>query len=267
MTEKWPSKGLFPHFEDVDAPERLGLGLRHVLLLIVLLIPAGILTTVIAVFFLGFFGSLFNPEFTHNRESLFLMVRTNTASLVNFLFYLVIFGIIYWIVVGIKKLDFLKTLRLGWPQKSYWVKYAVITGILLGIISVILNHYFPVIEEITGGGKGPVRQLLTMGITGDILIFIMTVILAPVIEEILYRGFLFSALASRLGIWISGIIVSITYVVFHFFSAGRHIPAISSICLLAIITMILRIKAGSLFPPVACHLFYNLILALVISFY
>lgn len=256
-----------PAFTDKDDISKTGLGFNDILLLFITYIASITVITISVLFFLVLLLTAINKELATNKDALINTVRLNGINIVNFLSYLTILILIYWIITKLKKLDFFKCLRLGFPEDKKWLMNSLIIGLILGIISVIINHYYPADIKVTGGGKGPAQYLLLFGALGNILIVIMTVIIAPVIEEILYRGFLFSALTKNLGIWLSGGIITLFYISQHFIATGRHLPAIFSITCLSLITLIIRVKSGSLIPPIIFHFFYNLVISIVLFFY
>lgn len=81
------------------------------------------------------------------------------------------------------------------------------------------------------------------------------IVVAPVYEEIIFRGFLFTGLASsRLGIWGASVISSLLFAIIHY----QYMSV--EIVLTVIIAMILsfsRVVSGSLLVPMILHVIAN----------
>ena len=94
-----------------------------------------------------------------------------------------------------------------------------------------------------------------------ILAFLSIVVLAPLIEETLFRGFLQSYIRQHLGSRQAILITSVCFSLFHY-SAGQGIGNISiilSLFLLALFLGFLYEKRGSLLAPMILHGTFNLV--------
>lgn len=86
----------------------------------------------------------------------------------------------------------------------------------------------------------------------NVLIFVALVILAPLAEEILFRGFMFTGLRTRLGFWAATLIVSMLFGLAH----GQLNVAID-VFLLSILLCAVREKTNSLWPAILLHMIKN----------
>ena len=85
-----------------------------------------------------------------------------------------------------------------------------------------------------------------------ILAFITLVIIAPVAEEILFRGYLLAKLRKHVPIWVAVLITSLLFAVVHLsFNVGVDVFALS------LVLCFLRIKTGSLWPSIILHMIKN----------
>jgi hypothetical protein len=84
---------------------------------------------------------------------------------------------------------------------------------------------------------------------------ILVCVLAPIAEELLFRGFMFGAMVRWGGPWVAAIVVGILFGAVHVSSA----PAILLIQLaaLGIIFCIVRWRTGSILPTIALHAINN----------
>jgi membrane protease YdiL (CAAX protease family) len=91
------------------------------------------------------------------------------------------------------------------------------------------------------------------------LIFVALVVLAPLVEEILFRGFLFTAFRRTFGFWIGAVGVSLLFAVAH----GQANVGID-VFVLSMFLCYLREKTDSLWPAVALHALKNLVAFIVL---
>jgi len=85
-----------------------------------------------------------------------------------------------------------------------------------------------------------------------ILAFIMLVVIAPVAEELLFRGYLFGKLRKYAPLWISILITSLLFAIVHFaWNVGLDVFALS------IVLCLLRVVSGSLWPSIMLHMLKN----------
>ncbi len=85
-----------------------------------------------------------------------------------------------------------------------------------------------------------------------ILAFVMLVIIAPVAEEILFRGYLFGKLRKHASLWVSILITSVLFAIVHFaWNVGLDVFALS------IVLCLLRVASGSLWPSIMLHMLKN----------
>lgn len=84
------------------------------------------------------------------------------------------------------------------------------------------------------------------------LAFISLVVVAPISEEILFRGYLFGKLRKYLPVWGSVLVTSLLFAIVHFqWNVGLDVFALS------IILCLLRVVSGSLWPSILLHMLKN----------
>lgn len=87
---------------------------------------------------------------------------------------------------------------------------------------------------------------------------------APLSEELVFRGFLFSAIArSRAGVMGAGIATSIAWTLLH---AGYSVHGLVEVFAIGLYFSWLLWRTGSLWVPIACHAAYNTALVLALRF-
>jgi membrane protease YdiL (CAAX protease family) len=91
-------------------------------------------------------------------------------------------------------------------------------------------------------------------------------LLAPIPEEIAFRGFMFTGLKPRFGQLWAAAIVCAAFVLFHGQRLINKPIIILTLALLGIVLMVVRIKTNSLTKTIAVHFFYNLMGFLFFAF-
>lgn len=94
-----------------------------------------------------------------------------------------------------------------------------------------------------------------------IMAFIALVVLAPIVEETIFRGFLFTQIRQNYNFWVSAVIVSLVFGLVHLqWNVGMDVFALS------LVLCFLREKTGSIWAGVGLHMVKN-ILAFAILFW
>jgi CAAX protease family protein len=93
---------------------------------------------------------------------------------------------------------------------------------------------------------------------------VSAVLLAPPIEELMFRGVLLGGLAATWSLRAAALISGTTFWFMHG-PEFVHWPAAVAIGLLTILATWLRVRSGSLGPSIAAHFGYNLVLAAVVA--
>ena len=100
----------------------------------------------------------------------------------------------------------------------------------------------------------PVTELLasTDSVTVIVLVSLFAVIVAPVFEELFFRGFIYPVLKERWGTWKALTAVSAIFAVIH-----QHVPSMGPLFTLALGLGLAYELTGSLLAPIAVHALFN----------
>jgi membrane protease YdiL (CAAX protease family) len=90
---------------------------------------------------------------------------------------------------------------------------------------------------------------------------VLALLVAPPVEEFLFRGVLFAGFVRSWSMASSGALVTLLFPAAHATEARGYAPAIVSIAAVGTLTLLARIHTDSLAPGVALHAAYNLVLA------
>lgn len=141
------------------------------------------------------------------------------------------------------------------PRRNVWFLYAVLAGIAVallgGVFTQWLAHGHVVHQDVTLMGRH-----VSLGVR--LALAVLVVCVAPVVEELIFRGVLLSGLMRYMKV---GWAVAVTALVF----GCVHLPdfkfawyAIPALVLLGAVLAWLRLRSRSLWPAVAAHAFNNL---------
>jgi membrane protease YdiL (CAAX protease family) len=85
-----------------------------------------------------------------------------------------------------------------------------------------------------------------------VLLFVMIVVIAPVVEELFFRGTVLPAIMDRLGPWPAILISSVWF-------AASHLQAIQfpGLLVIGLVLAYSRVKTSSLIPAIAVHVAFN----------
>ena len=117
---------------------------------------------------------------------------------------------------------------------------------------------------ILGGQKTELDRILESSRAAAVTVAIIAVATAPLVEEMIYRGLLYSAFQRALGQWAAVILVSAMFAGLHVVQYWPNAGAISSITLLSVVLTLIRARTGSLLPCVVVHLVFNGITSVII---
>jgi membrane protease YdiL (CAAX protease family) len=95
-----------------------------------------------------------------------------------------------------------------------------------------------------------------------IAVMVMALAVAPVAEEIIFRGFLYPTAKRYLGSFAAVALTSVLFAVLH-----GHPPSIPALVTLAVCLTLAYEKTGSLIVPMAMHALFNTVSVTAILFF
>lgn len=147
--------------------------------------------------------------------------------------------------------------------KPIWLLYALIAYpaylLLYLVLLAIATHLFPNLNV------NEVQQIGFTSVHGTyqlVLTFFSLVILPPIAEEVLFRGFLFDSLKKAMPVMYAGILTSLLFASAHLPEGGAAGPlwigAIDTFTL-SLVLVFLKQKTKSLWPGICLHALKNLV--------
>jgi uncharacterized protein len=132
-------------------------------------------------------------------------------------------------------------------------------AITLFIASMLLVASF-------GGQQTDLDRILQSSRAAALTLAVIAVATAPLVEEMIYRGLLYSALQRVIGKWFAVIVVASMFAGLHVVQYWPNFGAISSITLLSVVLTVIRARTGRLLPCFMIHLVFNGVQSLIIVF-
>jgi membrane protease YdiL (CAAX protease family) len=163
-----------------------------------------------------------------------------------------------WFVVGwlVGPIERRASLGLAWPALRWWHWFAAI-GALYALKAVLsLAMVFAVqgadVTTVATPGASPFGALMR---TPAWPLMLLGGVLAAVVEEMLYRGYLSRTLeASRLGFWAGASVAAIVWAGLHaYYPFGMQVV----LAVMGVALSWLRARTGSIYPGMAWHILNN----------
>lgn len=100
-------------------------------------------------------------------------------------------------------------------------------------------------------------DIFRQGGTTLALLLVTAVLLAPALEETLFRGLLLPALRRRWNFWPAAVAVTAVFTGLHVAQTGAYLPALAGIFACGLALAWLREQTGSLWPAIVFHMGFN----------
>jgi len=143
--------------------------------------------------------------------------------------------------------------------KKHEIISAFLAGIVIALVyAVATNIIFPPDPNTK---FGPITEMAFSNNASRTIWLIIALILAPPVEEFLFRGVLFSGFTVSFGIYVSAFLTTAIFVLVHISEYINYPPALTGILAIALFTVFMRIRTRALGPCIAAHFGYNLFIA------
>jgi membrane protease YdiL (CAAX protease family) len=153
-----------------------------------------------------------------------------------------------------------KTRDIGYALLGFGTYFLVYGMVIFNII----ERYFP---QINTGQKQDLGFSSSVAGPELIFVFLSLVILPPLVEELLVRGFLYTGLRTKLPIMYAAILASLVFASAHLqWGSGNPLlwTAAVDTFILSMVLIWLRQKTGSLWPGIGVHFLKNSIAFIVL---
>ncbi len=139
---------------------------------------------------------------------------------------------------------------LGWESGGMkWQHYLGILVVFFAVL-IVVGNYFPEQEN-------EMTRILRSSRWAVFLIAFIATFTAPIVEEVIYRGILYSTFQRTLGVGAAVASVTLLFALVH---VPQYYPSYSTIFLLVLLSLILtlvRARTGNLLPCIVLHTVFN----------
>jgi membrane protease YdiL (CAAX protease family) len=137
---------------------------------------------------------------------------------------------------------------------------AALLAVALVMLVTTVEHFLPPNpSQLTG----PMQQLSTSHGLPHVLFIIMAVAIAPPLEEFIFRGVAFAAVARGFGTVMAVSTTTLAFVLLHAADKIHYWPGFLLVGCLALAAVFLRLRYRSLWPGILMHACYNGLLILL----
>ena len=154
-----------------------------------------------------------------------------------------------WLAVTkINKFSFRETLGWRWGGFNVWSCLIILGGFF--ILASVVSFFFPEQEN-------DLLKILRSSRTAVYVVAFLATFTAPLVEEVIYRGILYSTLQRSLGIPFAVLLVTFLFALVH---VPQYYPSYSTIfliCFLSLILTLVRVKTRNLLPCIILHTVFN----------
>ena len=163
--------------------------------------------------------------------------------------HLLTLGLAWLIVTRAGKRPFLRS--LGWEWGSglgLWRSVGLAVG-LLGVAYAIL--------AVAGKPETALDKILESSRATALATAFLATFTAPFVEEVVYRGVLYSGLRKHLGAALAGVVVVVLFALVH---VPQYLPSYGTIAVILLLSAVLtfiRARTGQLLPCFVVHLVFN----------
>lgn len=174
--------------------------------------------------------------------------------------HLLTLGLLWLFVTEVGRRPFWKTVGFEWPRNMSPGVGTMLCA-LLALVLLALGYF---VTTLWGGSKTQLDLIVESSMAARFATAAVAVLTAPLVEELIYRGVLYTSLERAAGRTIAIIMVSLLFAGVHVFQYLNNIGVIVVITLLSFTLTFARAFTGSVVPPFIIHLIFNGIQSLFI---
>ena len=208
----------------------------------------------LSVFAILFFPAIFIiPYIIVNRQTSAEAIQNdNTAILLNLIAiipaHLFTLAVAWFVATRNGKFSLNETLGLKSGGFRWW--YYPLVLIAFFVIAGGVNYFIP-------EGDNELLRMLRSSRTAVITVAILATFTAPLVEEVVYRGILYSAFQRTISVPWAVVVVTLLFAGVHFLQYWGSPGTIFLICVLSLILTLIRVKTDNLLPCIIMHTIFN----------
>jgi membrane protease YdiL (CAAX protease family) len=163
--------------------------------------------------------------------------------------HLLTLGLAWAVVTDFGKRPFWQTLGWNWNRGiGFWASCGMAFALL--VFGGLLTKYY-------GGEPTDIDQIINNSTASRFVLAFLATATAPLVEEVIYRGVLYSALQRAIGVAWAVVGVTILFASVHVIQYYNNISVIAAIGVLSLTLTLVRAYTRSLLPCFVIHLVFN----------
>ncbi len=152
------------------------------------------------------------------------------------------------------------------PASARVLVLGIVFGVVGTLLTYLVNGVVGLVVEVDGGVEQQVVQDALAGGTSLLLAVLVAVVIAPVAEELLFRGLLFPALRRWVGLWPAAVVSSLAFTIVHVEIVLSQPLALVGLFTFGVLLAWTHHRFGNLLVPIVAHSLFNSVsLTLVIA--
>lgn len=164
--------------------------------------------------------------------------------------------ILAWVIITkLKTYSFREMLGWKWGGFKIWHMIALIFGIYA--IAIGLSTWL-------GSPEDELTRILQSSRAAVFMVAFLATFTAPLVEEVVYRGVLYSAFQKVFSVPVAVIIVTVLFAAVHVPQYFGNTATIITICITSLTLTLIRVKTDNLLPCIIFHTIFNGIQAVLL---
>lgn len=194
------------------------------------------------------------------RPTIEMLLRDKTFILIIIIgilpAHLLTLAVAWAVVTRFGRISPAEVLGWSWPR-NFRLWHSVGLASLLFILAGVIIYKF-------GGQETDLERILQSSRAAALITAFIAVATAPLVEEVVYRGLLYSALQRVFGQFAAVVMVAAAFAGLHVLQYWPNAGAIGSIALLSVVLTVVRARTGRLLPAFVIHTTFNGIQSFII---
>lgn len=162
--------------------------------------------------------------------------------------YLLVFVCMLWTTGRYRAGSFWRVIHWDWPSAKAYVPF--LGGIALAVAIQVISALLPIPKQL------PIEKYFKNA-SGAYLMAIFGITLAPLMEELFFRGFLYPVLARRTGVTLGIVMTSILFAFIHQSQLGYAWAPLLLLFIVGLVLTGVRARTGSVARSFLIHVGYN----------
>jgi hypothetical protein len=147
---------------------------------------------------------------------------------------------------------FAEAVHWHWPREHRWLAY-LLGGMALAVLVQLASSLLPIPKTL------PIDKYFQSRSSAYIM-SIFGITMAPLVEELFFRGFLYPVLARRMGIAFGVVVTALGFALVHSSQLASAWAPLLVLFIVGLVFTIVRVKTRNVAPGFLMHVGYNLML-------